>query len=25
MGSVFNPIDEVLEALGVELVTKAIN
>ncbi|PYS79141.1 MAG: hypothetical protein DMF70_13620, partial [Acidobacteria bacterium] len=25
MGSVFNPIDQVLEALGVTLVTKAIN
>ena len=25
MGSVFNPIDQVLEALGATLVTKAIN
>ena len=25
MGSVFNPIDQVLEALGVALVTKAID
>ena len=25
MGSIFNPIDQVLEALGVTLVTKAIN